>query len=128
MKNIEIKNLYENISLLKKQMGEIQKELENKWKQERKDREAERDLLREQIQKLESQDKAKERDWKLKEKSYVNDKERLERENLKLKLSRDDLEKVNVDLCHQVKQIDHLYKTEIKKSHQATFDTGNLRR
>lgn len=54
MKNIEIKNLYENISLLKKQMGEIQKELEVKWKQERRDREAERDELREQIENLES--------------------------------------------------------------------------
>jgi hypothetical protein len=47
---------------------------------------------------------------------------------LKVKLGRDDLEKVNVELTHHIKEVDNLYKNEIKKGHQASFDTNSIRR
>ena len=64
----------------------------------------------------------------MREKSFLNDKEKSDRENLKLRLSRDELEKVNVELSNQVKEVDVLYKKEVKKNHIFTLDTGSLRR
>ena len=79
IKNNEIKKLHEEIAHLKATYAENIKDLELKWRQERKDREEEKERERNRREALEEDFRVKEREWKNRERQLEREKEKAER-------------------------------------------------
>lgn len=79
LKNVEIKQLHEEIAHIKATYAENIKELELRWRQERKDREEEREKERARRENMEEEFRVKEREWKMRERQLEREKEKEER-------------------------------------------------
>jgi uncharacterized phage infection (PIP) family protein YhgE len=79
LKNAEIKKLQEEIVELKAQYSESIKDMDQRWKQERNDREQELETGRKRREEREEEFRVKEREWKLSERQLEREKEKLER-------------------------------------------------
>lgn len=83
LKNNQIRELHEYNALLKKEQFQHIKDLEGKWKQERKERESEREKERDLREKVEEDYRQKQKIWKNKERQLQMDFEKQRRQKNK---------------------------------------------
>jgi transducin (beta)-like 1 len=128
LKNNEIRELHEYIALLKKEQFESLKELEMKWKNERKERENEREKERALREKVEGELMEKEKEWKNRERELERDIEKERREKNKWVINNDKLEKEIERLVHENTELEESCKVELTKNQKTIIHTGGAKR
>ena len=103
-------------------------DLENRWKEERREMEAEREREREKIEKMLDNEREREREWRVKEKQLERAREKEEREKDKLQFIIEEMERDTERLNNYIKQLDDAIKRELKKNQSQTLESGGVRR